>query len=99
MFRTQLLTSLYGVEPGGQVFLLLQHRAGLFLAVAAACVFAAFVPEGRGLASVVTAISMISFLVLYAFGGMPEHLRRIALVDLAGLPVLAIATWFAWKPA
>lgn len=98
LFRPATLTTLYGVTADSPLFLLMQHRAALFLAVFAACVWAALVPEGRNLAVLVVGISMISFLVLYAQAGSPEPLKRIALVDLAGLPVLAGVAWLAFRP-
>lgn len=93
-----MLTTLYGLSADNPLFLLMQHRAALFLAVFAACIWAAFVPEGRRLAVIVTAISMGSFLFLYFANGAPPSLRRIAIVDLAGLPVLAFAAFFAFRP-
>ena len=99
LFRPVMLTTLYGIAADNPLFLLMQHRAALFLAVLAACVWAAFMPEGRRLAVIVTAISMGSFLVLYFANGSPPALRRIAMVDLAGLPVLALAAFFAFRPA
>lgn len=95
--RPATLTTLYGLTPDNPLFLLMQHRAGLFLAVFVACVWAAFLPEGRKLAVVVAAISMLSFLVLFFMHGSPEPLRRIALVDLAGLPVLAAVAWMTFR--
>ncbi len=98
LFRPATLTTLYGVASDSPLFLLMQHRAALFFAVFAACVFAAFVPEGRRLAVLIVAISMVSFLVLYWQAGSPVPLKRIALVDLAGLPVLAGVAWLAFRP-
>ena len=98
-FRPAGLAQLYGIAADNPLFLLMQHRAALFLAVFAACVWAAFVPEGRRLASLVVAISMVSFLALYWMAGSPAPLRRIAIVDLAGLPVLAFAAFLAFRPA
>ena len=97
LFRPATLTTLYGVGVDNPLFLLMQHRAALFLAVFAACVWAAFLPEGRRLAVVVAAISMVSFLALYWLAGSPVPLKRIAVVDLAGLPVLAAAGWMAFR--
>lgn len=97
-FRPTTLTALYHITSDNPLFLLMQHRAALFFAVFAACVWAAFVPEGRRLAVIVVAISMVSFLVLYWQAGSPAPLRRIALVDLAGLPVLAGVAWLAFRP-
>jgi len=98
LFRPATLTTLYGVAGDSPLFLLMQHRAALFFAVFAACVWAAFVPEGRRLAVLVVGISMLSFLVLYWQAGSPMPLKRIALVDLAGLPILAGVAWFAFRP-
>ena len=98
LFRPATLTTLYGVTADSPLFLLMQHRAALFLAVFAACVWAAFVPEGRKLAVLVVGISMLSFLVLYWTAGSPAPLKRIAMVDLAGLPVLAGVAWLAFRP-
>jgi hypothetical protein len=98
-FRPATLTLLYGVRPGDPLFLLMHHRAALFVAVFAACLWAAFDVSGRRLAAVVTAISMLSFLWLYWRAGSPEPLRRIALVDLAGLPFLVLAAWGAFRQA
>lgn len=96
-FRPAGLTTLYGLRHDNPLFLLMHHRAALFVAVVAACVFAAFVPEGRRLAVIVVGISMMSFLWLYFTAGSPVPLRRIALVDLAGLPVLALAAYLAYR--
>ena len=92
LFRPSILIRLYGVKPDHPLSLLMQHRAALFLAVLVACVVSAVDPGGRQLASVITAISMVSFLLLWWRAGAPEVLRTIALVDLAGLPALGIAT-------
>ena len=97
LFRPATLTTLYGLRPDNPLFLLMQHRAGLFLGVFVACIFAAFVPEGRRLAVLVVGTSMVSFLVLYWQAGSPPTLGRIALVDLAGLPVLAGVAWLAFR--
>ncbi|MGB3469912.1 MAG: hypothetical protein WBA51_03710 [Erythrobacter sp.] len=97
VFRPAMLTELYGVASQSPLFLLMQHRAALFLAVFVACVWAAFVPEGRRLAVLVVGVSMISFLILFWMSGSPAPLKRIAVVDLAGLPVLAGVAWLAFR--
>ncbi|ANU08332.1 hypothetical protein [Paraurantiacibacter namhicola] len=96
-FRPQLLTTLYGLPAGDPLFLLMQHRAALFAVIVIACLWALWDPQVRRLASVLTAISMLAFLALYFSNGSPPTLRTIALVDLAGLPVLAAAAWMAWR--
>lgn len=96
-FRPSRLAAMYRIDPANPLFLLMQHRAALFVAVFAACLFAAAVPEGRRLAVIVVGISMLSFLYLYWSAGSPLPLRRIAIVDLAGLPVLAAAAFLAYR--
>lgn len=98
VFRPSMITALYGVPSGSATFLLLHHRAALFLSVLLTCVWAVLRPEVRPLASVVVAISMLSFLGLYGAARQPPTLRRIAIVDLAGLPFLAMAIWLAFAP-
>ncbi len=97
-FRPVTLTALYGIRADNPLFLLMHHRAGLFLAVFVACLWAAWQPEARQLAGIVTAISMLGFLWLYWRAGSPMALRTIALVDLIGLPFLAFALWGAFRP-
>ncbi len=99
LFRPSSLTSLYGITPDNPLFLLMQHRAALFLAVFLACLWAAFDPSSRRLAVVVTAVSMIAFIVLYFAKGSPPALKQIAMADLIGVPVLALAAWLAFRPA
>lgn len=97
LFRPALITRLYGVAPESPLFLLMHHRAALFLAVLVACVWAAFDASGRQLATVLAAISMLSFLFLYYSRGRPASLSTIALVDLIGLTPLAWAGWHAFQ--
>lgn len=95
-FRPAQMQTLYRVGPDNPLFLLMHHRAALFLAVFLACVIAAFHPPSRPLASVITGLSMISFLMLWWRAGAPEALKPIARVDIVGLPVLLIATTSAF---
>lgn len=95
-FRPELLTSLYGAQSSSSTYLLLQHRAALFAGIFVACLWALFRSESRQLAVVLVAISMLSFLVVFAVHGMPENLRVIAIVDLLGLPFLGIVAWHAF---
>lgn len=98
LFRPALLTRLYGVEAGDTTYLLLHHRAALFLGIVVLCIWAAISPGVRPAATVVTVISMIGFLLLYWQGGSPAALRTIAIVDVIGLLPLAIVAWAAFKP-
>ena len=95
VFTPSLLTRMYGSDNGSPLFLLMRHRAALFLAIFVLCIWCAFDPVPRQMASVVVAISMVSFLWLYWRAGAPRALRRIAIVDLIGLPALAIVVWQA----
>ncbi|MEY3702398.1 MAG: hypothetical protein RLZZ561_18 [Pseudomonadota bacterium] len=95
-FRPATLTKLYSIEPGNPLFLLMRHRAALFLAVFLACLWAVLRPEARQLAAIITAISMLGFLWLYWRAGAPKSLRAIALIDILGLPFLAFAVFGAF---
>ena len=86
-----LVSRLYGVEPTGDLGIILTHRGALFLAVVAAATLAAFHPPSRVAAFVVVAISMGGFLALYGAAGFPEGpMRKIALTDFAALLPLAV---------
>lgn len=95
--RPGMIESLYGVSGNEPTFLLLQHRAALFLAIMLICLWAAADPGVRRLASVVAALSMLSFLFLYWLAGAPATLRPIALADLLFVPALAFAGWRAFR--
>lgn len=96
LFRPRAIIALYRVEPGGPLFPLLHHRAALFAIVVIACLWAIADPGARRLAGVVVATSMLSFLAIYWSAGSPPALRSIAMVDLAGLPFLAVVIWHGW---
>ena len=91
-----LLTKLYRLEAANPLFLLMQHRAALFLVVFVICLWSAFDAAPRKLASIAVAISMVSFLALYRMNGYPAALRQIAVVDLIGLPALGYVMWRAF---
>jgi hypothetical protein len=98
LFRPDLTNVLYDVAPGGSTGLLIIHRGALFLAVVVLSAFAAFVPEARRAATLVVAISLVGFLVVYTVAGFPAgSLRTVALVDTAALVPLAIVVWSAWR--
>ena len=101
LFKPALLTALYGAQAGSVTYMLLHHRAAMFVGVFIACAYAIFQPGSRQLAAVVVAVSMVSFLVLFALSGNPVSLRLVALVDLIGLPFLVIVAWnaFHWAGA
>ena len=96
LFQPALLTRLYGVEQGTPLFLFMQHRAALFLAVVVICLWSIVDPGARRLAVVAVAISMVAFLAIYVKAGMPNALQSIALADAVGIPFLAFAAWRAF---
>ncbi|MFZ4690807.1 MAG: hypothetical protein ACOYLS_16365 [Polymorphobacter sp.] len=96
LFRPALLTRLYGAVPGDSAYLLLQHRAALFLVVVIVAIWAALDPAVRRLSVVAVGVSMLSFLALYADAGRPSALRTIAVADLAGVVPLLFVAWGAW---
>ena len=89
--RPATLSAMYRLQADNSLFLLMRHRAALFVVILVIALWAMVDPGARRLASVALAISMLSFLWLYWQAGSPPALRTIALVDLIGLPVLALA--------
>ncbi|HEV7233056.1 MAG TPA: hypothetical protein VGN36_02340 [Sphingorhabdus sp.] len=97
LIAPSLLTRLYGMQASEPLYLLMHHRAALFLAVFVACIWCAIDPTPRKLGVVVVAISMLSFLVLYFANGSPPLLKQIAIADIIGLPALAYVGWKAFS--
>lgn len=87
---------MYGVDETGPLGVILIHRGVLFLAVACACIFAAFNADARVAAMLVTSISLLGFLIAYAVAGAPKRLRTIAIVDAIALIPLAIIAADVW---
>jgi hypothetical protein len=97
-FSPVMVQRLYRVPAEGDLGVLLAHRGALFLAIVAACVYAAFDPPARRALSLVMAISVVGFLILYLRAGMPAGpLRTIALVDAAALIPLLFVAASAWR--
>lgn len=96
LFRPQAIGKLYRIDAGGPLHALLHHRAALFGIVILVCLWAIVDPAVRRLAVAVIATSMLSFLAVYWQSGSPGALKSIALVDMAGLPLLAFAAWRAF---
>lgn len=94
-----LIERLYGIAPAGDLRVVIAHRGALFLAIMAACAYAAIEPGARRTASLVTAISVGAFLALYARAGLPAGpLRTVAIADLIALAPLALVACVAWRP-
>lgn len=97
IFKPKMIEKLYDADPSGDLGLLMTHRSGLFLAVFVASLFALMNAEGRKLATIIVATSMISFLILYARAGFPAGpLKKIAIADAVGLLPLGFVVWRAW---
>jgi hypothetical protein len=98
LFRPSLIETLYGVSPTGPTGILILHRGALFLAVVVVTLLAAFESDARKAASLLVAISVAGFLLVYTMAGAPEGpLRTIAAVDALALLPLAVVTWQAWR--
>lgn len=99
LFRPGLVQKLYGISPEGPTGLLLTHRGATFLAIVVAAIWAAFDPSVRRVCTVVVAIAVVSYLVLYIRAGLPGGpLRAIAAVDAFALAPLLLVAWRAWHP-
>lgn len=97
-FQPSAMTRLYGIEQGSQIFLLMRHRAALFLGVVLACIWAYWDVDARRLACVIVALSMLTFLWLFWSAGYPKSLRTIAIADAAGMPFLLIVLMGSFVP-
>jgi hypothetical protein len=97
LIAPSLLTRLYGIEASDPLYLLIHHRAALFLAVLVACLWCAIDPVPRKLGVAVVAISMVSFIALYIANSSPPLLKQIFIADLIGLPALAYVGWKAFS--
>lgn len=95
-FRPATMTAMYRMQADNPLFLLMRHRAALFVVILVIALWAMLDPGVRRLGSVALAISMLSFLWLYWQAGSPPALKTIALVDLVGIPVLVLALWRAF---
>lgn len=96
-FSPALRKRLYGVDENQGLAIMLAHRGALFLAVAAACTYAAFDAAARPLASMVTGVSVVSYLLIYAGHGAPKGaLRTVAIVDAIALAPLAAVLGDVW---
>lgn len=92
VFAPSRMAKLYGISADDQILMtLLQHRAVLFVLVAAACLYAAHVNSARWPVLIGTVISMAGF-VLIAFlrGQLSGPLAKIAYVDGLGLIIAAV---------
>lgn len=94
------LRRLYGIAPEGDIGALMSHRGALFLALVALCALAVVDPSSRRAASLAVAISVVSFLVVYARHGLPPGpLRAVAGADAVALLPLVVVLVEAWGSA
>ncbi len=93
------ITKLYGVVPDDKTqIVLLQHRALLLGLVGAACALAAHNQAVRWPALIGASLSMSAFILFCLFHNqMGGPLRKIALVDLAALPIAATLFYLLYK--
>ena len=90
-----MIERLYGADAAASgLGILLRHRAVMFGLIVVACAVAAAWPPARAAALVLAAWSLLGFLVVYWLGGHPAGaLQRLAVFDLAALPVLAFLAY------
>lgn len=93
------ITKLYGIAPTDKTQIaLLQHRAILLGLVGAACAFAAHNEPVRWSVLIGAVISMTTFIIFcLVHDQMGGPLRKIALVDLAALPVAGALFYLLMK--
>lgn len=96
LFFPNMIARLYSVPVADPNFAMFHHRAALFGAIVIACLWSIFDPNVRKLSVAITALSMISFLMIFLAYGQPDSLRTIAIVDTIGLPLLAYVGWRAF---
>ena len=91
------LEQLYQVRiEDPNLLLLMRHRALLFGLLAALFAAAALRPRWQGVALLAAWGSVAGF-VLLAPPDLSPSLRRVWWIDVALLPLLALATWAHWR--
>jgi len=96
---TPRLEALYGLRfEGGDLVLLMRHRAVLFGLVGGLLLVAAFVPSLRRVAAVLGLGSMLSFVLLALPPGVHgAAIQRVFWVDLVASAALVLATGLVWR--
>lgn len=97
LFNSSLIDKLYGVSSSGDIGALLMHRGLLFFTLVLATTWAIFSVEARPLVSLLLAVSILGFLLVYWRSGTPPSLARIALADLIALGPLLLVCHQAWS--
>ena len=89
---------LYGVAPHGDMAVLLAHRGVIFAALVIGAFAASLWESMRYPCAVPISISVLGFLAVYIRGGAPAGpLRRLALADLAAIPLLLLVWYDVWS--
>ena len=97
LFAPNLAERLYFVDPTGAAGVLIVHRGALFFGLVVLALWAMLDPAFRRAASVVLAISVVGFLIVYARAAGPVgELRTIAIADAIALAPLAWVGCKAW---
>ena len=91
VFSVDQLTKLYGIPfEGGDLLILMRHRAVLFGLLGAFIIYAAFRQSIQVLACIAGLVSMIAFIALaYASGEFGEALNKAIIADVVGSIALA----------
>jgi hypothetical protein len=93
-----MITRLYGAGADGAVLLMLRHRAALLGIVGIVLIVGAAMAPWRPAATLVGALSMASYLLLWLGAGPHRKpLQRIALIDAIALPALLVGFALAYK--
>lgn len=91
--RLEQLYQVHIVDP--DLLLLMRHRALLFGLLAALLLAAAFRPVWQGMALLAAWGSVLGF-VLLAPSDLSPSLQRVWWIDVAVMPLLALASWAYW---
>ncbi len=88
------LSSAYSVDlVGNDIIILMRHRALLFGIIGGFVLFSVFRPAYQSVAMIMAAISMVGFLYfVWAAGDYNDSISRIAMIDLAGIGCLLLAS-------
>lgn len=88
------ISSAYSIDlVGNDIIILLRHRALLFGIVGGFVLFSVYKPAYQSVAMVMAAISMVGFLYfVWAMDDYNDSITRIAMIDLAGIACLVLAT-------
>lgn len=91
------LHRLYGVQlTDPNLLLMMRHRGLLFGLLAGLLLTAAFRPKWQGLALLAAGVAVPGFVVL-APPELSPSLQRVWWIDMALMPVLALAGWAWWS--